>query len=138
MLADHKIACSDACMVGDRPQDVVGARENGIGAIGVLWGYGSAEELEEAGADFLASSMAAVREGIGCLPSACSRRRRGGGRHQSDDRGGAFAAEARTLCVLKDHEEETSGGVDSPRKNLRALSIDRACVFNTTLVHFRL
>ena len=37
-------------MVGDREHDVHGARAHGIGTIGVLWGYGTAEELLGAGA----------------------------------------------------------------------------------------
>ena len=37
-------------MVGDRHHDVEGAREHGIDCIGVLWGYGSREELLGAGA----------------------------------------------------------------------------------------
>ena len=41
-------------MMGDRRHDVEGARENGIATIGVLWGYGSAEELSTAGAIALA------------------------------------------------------------------------------------
>lgn len=41
-------------MMGDRRHDVEGAREQGIDTIGVLWGYGSAEELSNAGAIALA------------------------------------------------------------------------------------
>jgi len=41
-------------MMGDRRHDVEGARENGIETIGVLWGYGTAEELSTAGAIALA------------------------------------------------------------------------------------
>jgi phosphoglycolate phosphatase len=37
-------------MVGDREHDVRAARQNGVIPIGVLWGYGSAGELENAGA----------------------------------------------------------------------------------------
>ena len=37
-------------MVGDRHHDVHGAREHGIDTIGVLWGYGDADELTNAGA----------------------------------------------------------------------------------------
>jgi phosphoglycolate phosphatase len=40
-------------MVGDRSYDMAGARANGVGALGVLWGYGSREELLEAGAERL-------------------------------------------------------------------------------------
>ena len=37
-----------AVMVGDRSFDVVGAHGNGLRAIGVTWGIGSAEELAAA------------------------------------------------------------------------------------------
>ena len=42
-------------MIGDRAQDIEGARANGLHSAGVLWGYGSAEELRGAGADLLAA-----------------------------------------------------------------------------------
>lgn len=45
-----------AVMVGDRRQDVVGARAVGIPCVGALWGYGTADELREAGADALAKT----------------------------------------------------------------------------------
>ena len=40
----------DAVMIGDRHHDVRAARLNGARAIGVRWGYGSAEELAKADA----------------------------------------------------------------------------------------
>jgi len=52
-------------MVGDRRFDVEGAHALGIPCAGVLFGYGSREELEAAGADFLAEDCKAL-EGI-CL-----------------------------------------------------------------------
>lgn len=39
----------NAVMIGDRRHDAEGAREIGIPTVGVLWGYGSREELEAAG-----------------------------------------------------------------------------------------
>jgi phosphoglycolate phosphatase len=39
-----------AIMIGDRSHDMIGARNNGMTAIGVLYGYGSRAELEDAGA----------------------------------------------------------------------------------------
>lgn len=39
-----------AVMVGDRAHDIRAARRNGARAVGVLWGYGSPEELAEADA----------------------------------------------------------------------------------------
>ena len=44
---------STAIMIGDRSFDVLGAKEQGIASAGVLWGYGSREELENSGADYL-------------------------------------------------------------------------------------
>lgn len=49
-------------MVGDRRHDVAGAKETGLPCIGVLYGYGGREELEEAGADFIAEDMDKLRE----------------------------------------------------------------------------
>jgi len=47
----------DKCiMIGDRLHDVEGAKECGMKSIGVLWGYGTRDELETAGADFIADS----------------------------------------------------------------------------------
>ncbi len=43
-------------MVGDREHDVLGAKANGLDAIGVLYGYGSREELELAGAKAIAET----------------------------------------------------------------------------------
>ena len=48
---------SEAVMVGDRSYDVKGAQAIGIDSVGVLYGYGSREELEEAGATKIAKSV---------------------------------------------------------------------------------
>ena len=40
-------------MVGDREHDVYGAKKTGLSVIGVLYGYGSREELQSAGTDYL-------------------------------------------------------------------------------------
>ena len=47
---------SSAIMIGDRKHDIIGAKKNGIDSIGVLFGYGSKEELETAGADYIAEN----------------------------------------------------------------------------------
>jgi phosphoglycolate phosphatase len=57
-LTDTDTSASDAVMIGDREQDVVGAKANDVRAIGVLWGYAEAGELEAAHADALAASPA--------------------------------------------------------------------------------
>lgn len=45
-------------MIGDRSFDVAGAHANEMRAVGVLWGYGGARELEQAGADAIAGNPA--------------------------------------------------------------------------------
>ena len=44
-------------MIGDRRHDIIGAKEAGIDSIGVLYGYGSYEELDEAGATLVVKSV---------------------------------------------------------------------------------
>jgi phosphoglycolate phosphatase len=48
-------------MIGDRHHDVHGAREHGIDTIGVLWGYGDAEELTSAGAIDITGDAASLK-----------------------------------------------------------------------------
>ena len=45
-----------AVMIGDREHDIIGAKENGLKSIGVLYGYGDENELKTAGADYIVST----------------------------------------------------------------------------------
>ena len=57
-LEEMGVTDRPACvMVGDRSHDILGAKKNGLDAIGVLFGYGSREELEEAGARYIAETV---------------------------------------------------------------------------------
>ena len=56
VLASEELRADETLMVGDRKYDIAGAKENGCLAAGVTYGYGSEEELTEAGADFLCHS----------------------------------------------------------------------------------
>ena len=47
---------NEVVMIGDRKHDVLGAKAMGLDSIGVLYGYGSREELEAAGADRIVES----------------------------------------------------------------------------------
>lgn len=49
-------------MVGDTAFDVIGAAAHGIPTIGVSWGYGTVEDMEEAGAKAIAHSMDELAE----------------------------------------------------------------------------
>jgi len=53
---------SAAVMVGDREHDIIGANKNGLNSIGVLFGYGSSEELENAGATYIAETVENLSE----------------------------------------------------------------------------
>ncbi|MGH1456424.1 MAG: HAD hydrolase-like protein [Alphaproteobacteria bacterium] len=44
-LLDEKHICTNWIMIGDRKHDLIAANENGLPSAGVLWGYGSHEEL---------------------------------------------------------------------------------------------
>lgn len=44
---------ASAIMIGDREHDVLGAKRVGLDSIGVLYGYGNYEELENAGATYI-------------------------------------------------------------------------------------
>ena len=57
LLKKHNI--TDAIMIGDRCFDIAGAKENGIKSIGVLYGYGTKEELKDA--DFIVSSVSELK-----------------------------------------------------------------------------
>lgn len=48
---------SKILMIGDRKHDILGAKKIGLKSCGVLFGYGSRKELEEAGADFISENV---------------------------------------------------------------------------------
>lgn len=47
---------SSAVMIGDRKFDIEAAHKYGMEAVGVLFGYGTIEELKAAGADYIAAT----------------------------------------------------------------------------------
>lgn len=49
-------------MIGDREHDILGAKQTGIHSMGVLYGYGSREELEKAGAEWIAETLGQIWE----------------------------------------------------------------------------
>ncbi len=48
LVVEQEIVPRESVMIGDRGSDVSGARVNGLRSVGVLWGYGTAEELAQA------------------------------------------------------------------------------------------
>ncbi len=60
LLPAHGLAAPQAAMVGDRGADMRAARHHGAFAVGVTWGYGTAAELLEGGAQRLLDSPGAL------------------------------------------------------------------------------
>ncbi len=51
---------SQVLMIGDREQDVIGAKNTGVDSLGVLYGFGSRKELEDAGATYIAETVGEI------------------------------------------------------------------------------
>ena len=56
-LLEQNGRADNMIMVGDTKFDILGAREHGIPAIGVSWGYGKVVDMEAAGAKAIAHTM---------------------------------------------------------------------------------
>lgn len=61
-LSAFAAEAEDALMVGDRSFDIIGAHANGVKGCGVLYGYGSSEELKAVNADYIVSSPKEIPE----------------------------------------------------------------------------
>ena len=48
---------SDFIMIGDRADDIIGAKKNKIASIGVLYGYGSLQEITREEPDYIVNSV---------------------------------------------------------------------------------
>ncbi|HCR2128944.1 TPA: HAD-IA family hydrolase, partial [Clostridioides difficile] len=49
-------------MVGDRKYDIIGAKKIGIDSIGVLYGYGSFEELSESEPTYIVENVESIKD----------------------------------------------------------------------------
>ena len=56
LLKTERLDARVTAMVGDRSHDMIPAKEHGLCAVGAAWGYGSSEELKEAGADVICTN----------------------------------------------------------------------------------
>jgi len=59
-LQRHDLEAGHSVMVGDRAQDIHGARQNGLYAVGVTYGFGSLSELSAAGPDHLVACASEI------------------------------------------------------------------------------
>ena len=60
-LKELMLLPSTVAMIGDRHFDMEGAKAAGVSAVGVLYGYGTEEELCKAGADAICDQVADLR-----------------------------------------------------------------------------
>ena len=67
VLEQERLAPEEAVMVGDRRHDIIGAKANGLGSAGVLWGYGSREELSACMPDMVVDTPAALVAALSCI-----------------------------------------------------------------------
>ncbi|HEV8370830.1 MAG TPA: HAD hydrolase-like protein [Pyrinomonadaceae bacterium] len=56
LLERRELRAEETIMVGDRKHDVIAAKRNGVMSLGVTYGYGTKDELVEAGVDYLCHS----------------------------------------------------------------------------------
>lgn len=69
-LAGEGLAPQQACMIGDREHDVLGAKAHELATIAVTWGYGSRTELEAAGADHVVDTLEQLIAAVAALEAA--------------------------------------------------------------------
>ncbi len=67
ILAQRRLRADCMVMIGDRGSDMTAAGRNAMRGIGVTWGYGSAEELESAGATLLCHKPAGLEDAVANL-----------------------------------------------------------------------
>jgi phosphoglycolate phosphatase len=59
-LHSFDLVPAQCLMIGDRDQDIIGARENGLSCIAVSYGFGSRDELDSAGPDHVVGHSAEI------------------------------------------------------------------------------
>ncbi|MGK0577300.1 HAD family hydrolase [Macrococcus capreoli] len=64
VLETHNLDKSTCIMIGDRKHDIIGAQKNNIDSIGVLYGYGSADEIKQASPTYTIATVDYLLEGI--------------------------------------------------------------------------
>jgi phosphoglycolate phosphatase len=65
IIEKFRLEKASTIMVGDRSYDILGAKENGIDSAGVLYGYGSESELEEAEATYIVRNIVEMKNLLG-------------------------------------------------------------------------
>ena len=64
ILQQEGLSPAECVMIGDRKFDLIGARNNSVRSIGVLWGYGSRDELTAEKPNFIADKPEQIVEWV--------------------------------------------------------------------------
>jgi phosphoglycolate phosphatase len=62
IVENYNLEKSETIMIGDRKYDIIGANKNEIKSIGVLYGYGSKEELENEKPEYIINNAKEILE----------------------------------------------------------------------------
>ena len=65
VLVQEQLSPRETLMVGDRHHNIIGAKANGLLSAGVLWDYGSREELSACKPDILVDTLIVLTEALG-------------------------------------------------------------------------
>ncbi|MEC2474953.1 HAD hydrolase-like protein, partial [Bacillus thuringiensis] len=57
LQTNEELNKEEMIMIGDRKHDIIGANQNGIASIGVLYGYGCEKELTEVSATYIVKDV---------------------------------------------------------------------------------
>ena len=62
VMKENNLTSENSIMIGDRFYDVRGAHAVGLKCIGILWGFGDLQEMQECGADYIKATPKDVEE----------------------------------------------------------------------------
>lgn len=72
VIETHHLATDRCVMIGDREHDIIGAKANAMDSIGVLYGFGSQSEIEDARPTYQAQTVADLHRQLSHLSSGAS------------------------------------------------------------------
>lgn len=63
-LTNFKLVPEETVMIGDRKEDIIAGKSNRVVTIGVIYGYGSEEEIVNSAPDYICNSPRGIRQVI--------------------------------------------------------------------------
>lgn len=64
LINKHNLSADDSVMIGDRPEDLIAANNNGLRSIAVTYGFGKKEELIDNNATYIVNSVQSLEKAI--------------------------------------------------------------------------